>query len=159
MMGFNSPKNESIRRPRPFGLWLLATINVFVALFIAANSFWLLSILYDPVPQDIVFGPLAEIVSWIGVVLAIGLMLATTGVLAGRAPARTILFGILFIIGVAGAWDSWCQITGMHAMGYKLSEFTWRGWWSITLGLRLIAWVVLNYWYLHFSRARNFFTA
>jgi len=96
-MGFNSPKNESIRRPRPFGLWLLATINVFVALFIAANSFWLLSILYHPVPQYIVFGPHAEIVSWIGVVLAIGLMLATTGVLAGRAPARTILFGILFI--------------------------------------------------------------
>ena len=157
MEGF-VPVSHSLRRwPRPIGLWIVATSNVIFALWLALRPVWVLSILYDPEPADIFFGPWAELSAWIALGIAIGIGIASVGFVAGSRKARNLVLVFLTIVSVAGIADSVCFAIWYRSAGYYLSDLNWFGFWNGSAGLRATVWLAINAWLLMSFQARQFF--
>jgi hypothetical protein len=158
MAGFASALNSSRLATRPMGLWVLAACNLVACSFLAASPVWALSVLYDPVPQDIVLGDWAEHKSWVLLAILAGICLSTVGTLRGSKTARTLLITLLVAVSLASLWDAYLFWQGYRALGYALPDLNWFGIWNGTLAVRLFAWLGVNVWFVSVSRARFYFS-
>jgi hypothetical protein len=155
MEGFVPASLSHQRTARPFGLWIAATCNVIFALWLARGPLFVLSVLYNPEPADIVLHPWAEPMAWIGLGIALGICAASVRFVAGSRAARNIALVLLTIIAVTGIHDSVFFAIWYRSAGYHLSDLNWAAFWNGGIGLWTTAWLAINGWLLW--SARQFF--
>jgi hypothetical protein len=141
---------------RPMGLWVLAVCNWTIAVELAWGPIWVLSVLYGPVPADVVLGPHAELQAWMMLAALAGICVFTIGALIGAASARVALLLLVAVITLLGMWDSYQFSVWYRSEGYTLNELTWFGFWNGSIGVRFLVWFGANLWIL--VRSWRFFT-
>lgn len=136
---------------RPIGLWILAICNSVIAV---VGIVRVSPGLRDPLPHawSLTAAHWAPYV----IALLLSLMIAAWLALAGSRYARMVLLGLLTLLVGLNLQEDVHGVPFLIDLAKRNWELWWRPgfWWDLSLGLRWILWLGLNYWYLLGPRTR-----